>query len=121
MPLSLANQPTIPNALLVPAITIMTRPRTDEAGAKTSGIVTAAHLQLQAAAVNTAGEWTPIDPVKSDQIDDIENLPEDLAALTATVDLGRGPTTVPLPQAVLIAAAYLLAVVAAVNEQRKIV
>ncbi|MCY2925983.1 MAG: hypothetical protein NT031_11195 [Planctomycetota bacterium] len=121
MPLPLANSPTVPNALLVPAITIMTTPRTDETGARIPGIVTAAHLQLQAAAVDEAGQWTPIEPVRANQIDDIENLPEDLAALTATVDLGQGPTSVPLPQAVLMAAAVLLAVVAAVNEQRKIV
>jgi hypothetical protein len=113
-----------PTSLMIKAITLPTDPRVDANGAPVAGLKTSAHIQLQAAAVDVDGVWTPVGSVKCDSVNDIESLPDDLKDLEVVVELPEimgGEQIMTASQATMIAGAYLVAVVGAWNAQRKIV
>jgi hypothetical protein len=68
-----------PNALMVPGITVYTR-------IVEGKLVTAAHIVLQAAYLDPiTGDWTAIGAERTTQIDNVEQLPEDLADATVII------------------------------------
>lgn len=110
MPLQLENAAPIPNALMVPAITIYTQ-------CVNGVLVTAAHIVLRAAVVDpVTGLWTPVGEEKTTQIDNVEQLPEDLA--TATIKINGEDVSI----AALVGQAMgnVITLVGALNSIRKI-
>jgi hypothetical protein len=81
MPLPLEKEVVVPNALIAPLIVIST----NIIGGR---LVSSAQIQIKGAKVDAGGIWTEADSsVETLMINDVENLPHDIASIAPKVGL----------------------------------